>query len=37
MKKLFALVLSLILVLSLTAGALADARARSLDEITESG
>ncbi len=37
MKKLFALVLSLILVLSLTAGALADARARSLDEIKESG
>ena len=37
MKKLFALVLSLILVFSLTAGALADARARSLDEIKESG
>ncbi|MBQ6347545.1 MAG: cysteine ABC transporter substrate-binding protein [Clostridia bacterium] len=37
MKKLFALVLSLILVLSLTAGALADAKARSLDEIKESG
>ena len=37
MKKLFALILSLILVLSLSAGALADARARSLDEIKESG
>ena len=37
MKKLFALILSLALVLSLTAGALADARARSLDEIKESG
>jgi len=37
MKKLFALVLSLILVLSLTTGALADAKARSLDEIKESG
>lgn len=37
MKKLFALFLSLILVLSLSAGALADARARSLDEIKESG
>ena len=37
MKKLFALVLSLILVLSLATGALADAKARSLDEIKESG
>ena len=37
MKKLFALILTLALVLSLTAGALADARARSLDEIKESG
>ena len=37
MKKLFALVLSLILVLSLTTGALADAKARSLDEIKASG
>lgn len=37
MKKLFALILSLILVLSLSAGALADAKARSLDEIKESG
>jgi len=37
MKKLFALILALALVLSLTAGALADAKARSLDEIKESG
>ena len=37
MKKLFALILSLILVLSLATGALADARARNLDEIKESG
>ena len=37
MKKLFALILSLILVLSLTAGALADAKARNLDEIKQSG
>jgi len=37
MKKLFALILSLVLVLSLTSGALADARARNLDEIKESG
>ena len=37
MKKLFALVLSLILVLSLATGALADAKARNLDEIKESG
>ncbi len=37
MKKLFALILTLALVLSLTAGALADAKARSLDEIKESG
>jgi polar amino acid transport system substrate-binding protein len=37
MKKLFALILTLALVLSLTTGALADARARSLDEIKESG
>ena len=34
MKKLFALILSLILVLSLSVGALADAKARNLDEIT---
>jgi polar amino acid transport system substrate-binding protein len=37
MKKLFALILSLILVLSLATGALADAKARNLDEIKESG
>ena len=37
MKKLFALILALALVLSLNAGALADAKARSLDEIKESG
>ena len=37
MKKLFALILSLVLVLSLATGALADARARNLDEIKESG
>ena len=37
MKKLFALILSLILVLSLSVGALADAKARNLDEIKESG
>ncbi|MBQ3305730.1 MAG: cysteine ABC transporter substrate-binding protein [Clostridia bacterium] len=37
MKKLFALILALALVLSLTAGALADAKARCLDEIKESG
>ena len=37
MKKLFALILSLVLVLSLTAGALADARARNLEDIKESG
>ena len=36
MKKLFALILSLILVLSLATGALADAKARNLDEIKES-
>lgn len=37
MKKLFAMILSLILVLSLATGALADAKARNLDEIKESG
>lgn len=37
MKKLFALILSLILVLSLASGALADAKARNLDEIKQSG
>ena len=37
MKKLFALVLSLILALSLATGALADAKARNLDEIKASG
>ena len=37
MKKLFALILSLILVLSLATGALADAKARNLDEIKQSG
>ena len=37
MKKLFALILSMILVLSLATGALADAKARNLDEIKESG
>ena len=37
MKKLFALILPLILVLSLATGALADAKARNLDEIKESG
>ena len=37
MKKLFALILSLILVLSLSVGALADAKARNLDEIKQSG
>ena len=37
MKKLFALILSLILVLSLATGALADAKARNLDEVKESG
>ena len=37
MKKLFALILALALILSLTVGALADAKARNLDEIKESG
>lgn len=37
MKKLFAIVLTLILALSIPAAALADAQARTLDEIKESG
>ena len=37
MKKLFALVLTLVLALSIVPAALADAQARNLDEIKESG
>ena len=37
MKKLFALVLTLVLTLSIVPAALADAQARTLDEIVESG
>ena len=37
MKKLFSIVLTLILTLSIPSAALADAQARTLDEIKESG